>query len=346
MKNKILYILGLFLVLQGFSFAQNDDDFTVYYNKGIDSYEQEKYDESITFFKKAIEVDPAFYDTYYNLARAYEMAGKDEEAIKMYEKTIEMDPEDYENIYQYCELLSKSGYFAKTLLNLKRIPKDSEFRPQADELISKTEAIQKEFQEKEAVAKKAKEEAKAATNSVVIGSVPAPSGLVVDSTGNVYVASFSDNKIIKLNTSEEKTVFADKTNGIDGPIGLDIDSKDNIYVTNYNKGNVIVFNKNGEDKVLLHAKKPYGVHVSEKENKIYVTEQGNNSIIQYDISDILGEPVIEADVVKTGEKKVIQTNINDGTPIGVPSITESEYSRQSPQNSMLAPIMVPSTSAF
>ena len=179
-------------------------------------------------------------------------------------------------------------------------------------------------------------------------SVPAPSGVAIDSNGNMYVASFSNNEIYKIN-KDGKSVYADEKKGVGGPIGLAIDSNNNIYVANYNKGNILLIKPNGETSVLLTAKQPYCIIVDEAKNKIYVTEQQTNSILSHDISDILIKKANENPVPavnKEPEKKVFTYPVKDKNPLGVPSIQEAPYTKGDARSSITAPIMVPSEGLF
>lgn len=329
--------------------AAGEDDATILYNKGIDLYEQDKIEQSIATFKKAISIDPEFYEAYYNLARIQEAAGKTQDAIISYEKLLKISPTDYESAYQFGEFLYKKGYLSKASAYLKTIPDNSEYKTKADVLLNKITKRQEEL------AKESQVKAQQSLKTSIVGSVPAPSGLVIDSDGNMYVASFSESVIYKISKDGmTKTVFADKTKEIDGPIGVAIDSYDNIYVANYTKGNVVKFDKNGNESVLMYAKKPYCISLNESKGKIFITEQQNNSVLSYDISDILKASAaskklnveVQPAVEKTNEARVITVPVKDRNPIGTPSIQESAFTRGNPQSSITAPIMIPSESLF
>ena len=361
MKRNFLLSVFLGLMLLSPVLAASEDDATNFYNKGIDLYEQDRVEDSIINFKRAISIKPDFYEAYYNLARIQEAAGKTQEAMKSYEKLLEIAPDDYESTYQFGEFLYKRGYLSRSLSYLNKIPANSEFKTKANALSSKIKKRQAELAEESKI--KAEQNLKSST----VGNIPAPSGLVIDSKGNMYVASFTESKIIKIaKNANEKVVFADKEKGLDGPIGMAIDSYDNLYVANYNKGSVILLDEKGNSKVLMYTKKPYCIHVDETKNKIYVTEQQNNSVVSYDITEIIKtssaskkpevkpqsqiQPVnqipSDTSVEKEGEKEVIKVIPKDKTPLGVPSIQESTFTRGNPTSSITAPIMIPSNSMF
>ncbi len=350
MKKSFLLsiLLGAAVILP--SYASVEDDATVLYNKGIDLYEQDKIEQSIATFKKAISINPDFYEAYYNLARIQEAAGKSQDAISSYETLLKIKSDDYESAYQFASLLYKKGYLSKAKTYLAQIPADSEYGTKAVLLSNKITKRQEELAEESRI------KARQSLKSSIVGSVQAPSGLVIDSESNMIVASFSLSTIFKISKDgNSKFVFADKTKGVDGPIGIAIDSYDNIYVANYNKGNIICLNKDGEAEILMYAKKPYCINLDEKNGKIYITEQENNSVISYDITDILKTSAAKKKLTKEteseknnipAEQKVITVPVSDGNPIGTPSVTESNFTRSDPQSSIRSPIMVPSGSLF
>lgn len=377
MKKSFLFSLCFGLLLALPSYAAGDDA-TVLYNQGIDLYEQNKVDQSISAFKKAISIKPDFYEAYYNLARVQEAAGRTQEAMNSYEKLLQLSPNDYESTYQFGEFLYKRGYLSRSLSYLSKIPANSEYKTKADTLSAKIKKRQIELAEESKI--KAEQNLKSTT----IGNIPAPSGLVIDSNENMFVASFTESKIIKIvKNAQTKVVFADKTKELDGPIGMAIDSYDNIYVANYNKGSVVVFDTKGTPRVLMYVKKPYCISINEEKGKIYITEQQNNSVVSYDISDVLKasaalkkpaarqitaqsaiqptsqkaeteikQPVKdekeleEIKIEKKPEKKVISLPEKDKNPLGVPSIQEATFTRGDPTTSITAPIMIPSEGMF
>ena len=67
---------------------------------------------------------------------------------------------------------------------------------------------------------------------------------------------------------------------INGPIGLAVDSQDNLYVANYNKNNILKINKSGQIVIFMNRiTNPYYLLI--KGNNMYISEQGNNTVIKY-----------------------------------------------------------------
>lgn len=62
-------------------------------DQAIIYYQLRYFDEAITYFKQAVEMDPKNAAAHYNLALCLEQAGKREDAADAYKKAIELNPE-------------------------------------------------------------------------------------------------------------------------------------------------------------------------------------------------------------------------------------------------------------
>ena len=108
-----------------------------------------------------------------------------------------------------------------------------------------------------------------------------PTGVTTDKDGNVYVATFSDNSIIKITPDNKRMIFF-KSSEIKGPISLASDEVGNIYVSNYSANNVLKITPQGVCSVLVDKlDKPYGLHVDG--NMLFISCQGSNSIYRQKI---------------------------------------------------------------
>lgn len=108
--------------------------------------------------------------------------------------------------------------------------------------------------------------------------IQAPSGVAMDSVGNLYIASFAENVIYKITPEDEKIVFVNAV-VLGGPVGIAVDNFDNLYVANYTKGNVLKITPEGAIGVLLVVKNPYCLNVSN--NVLFISEQGTNTVIKH-----------------------------------------------------------------
>src|SRR3990167_2697626 len=66
------------------------------YNLGLKSYEQGDLKSAISFFKRAIDLDPEFVDAYYNLGAIFKKQKDFSLAINALQKAYNINPKDYE----------------------------------------------------------------------------------------------------------------------------------------------------------------------------------------------------------------------------------------------------------
>mgnify|MGYP002910390470 CR=1 FL=1 len=77
-----------------------------------------------------------------------------------------------------------------------------------------------------------------------------------------------------------QTQLYTKSGMLGGPIGLAFDSMDNLYVANYAKNNILKINKAGQIFTFMTGvTNPYYLII--KGNNLYITEQGNNTVLRY-----------------------------------------------------------------
>ena len=107
------------------------------------------------------------------------------------------------------------------------------------------------------------------------GQFLTPNGIVVDSSGNVYVTDTGNSRIQKFDSNGNfitKWNFKDPTNGqFVSPEGLAVDSSGHVYVTNYNSNMVIKFDSNGNFITKWRANNPEDIAVDSIGN-VYVTD--------------------------------------------------------------------------
>jgi tetratricopeptide (TPR) repeat protein len=81
----------LFVLLMNIAGATQDSD--AWFNKGNALANLNKYDEAITVFDKAIEINPQDSITWYSKGVALSYLNRLDEAIKAYDKSIEINPQ-------------------------------------------------------------------------------------------------------------------------------------------------------------------------------------------------------------------------------------------------------------
>ena len=242
------------------------------YNQGIDFYKLGMYERAIESFRSAIRTYPDYIDAYYNLATILEYLKQYAEALSIYKQVYLRNPNDYEVIYKLALMSSKLEDYTKAAEYLSLIPESSNYYQRGQELaesikVSTTLPPQK-----------MNPPSKIATNSGIYENILSPTGVTTDTQGNVYVATFSDNTILKITPDGKRQVFV-KSSQISGPISLASDAAGNIYVSNYNTNNVLKITPQGVLSVFVSkVDKPYGLHVDG--NMLFITCQGSNSVIR------------------------------------------------------------------
>ncbi len=275
MKKKLLIVLLGILLLSSTAFAKTEEavipmDAKLEYNNALDMYKLGKYEEAIACFRTAIRLYPDFIDAYYNLGSILDYLNQGDEAIYVLKQIISRKQDDYEAAYKIAQISIKLGDKRTASEYLALIPATSEFYIQGKELIMKHNLTP--------TSPAGKTKSKIPQNSSMYLNISSPTGISTDSDGNVYIASFSDNAIIKVTPDNKRMIFF-KNSILKGPIAIANDSLGNMYIANYNANNVLKISKNGHAEVFIqNAPKPYAVHVGG--NMLFVSCQGSNAVIR------------------------------------------------------------------
>lgn len=243
------------------------------YNQGIDFYKLGMYERAIESFRSAVRTYPDYVDAYYNLGTVLEYLKQYAEAINVYKQVYVRNPNDYEVIYKLASLNAKLEDYAKAKEYITLIPTSSNYYQRGQEL-AESIRISMETPPQKPV----NPPSKIAQYSGVYENIPSPTGITTDSYGNLYIAAFSDNSIIKITPDNKKQIFI-KSELIQGPISLVSDSTGNIYVSNYSSNNVLKITPQGTASVFVtKVDKPYGLHI--EGNMLFITCQGSNSVLR------------------------------------------------------------------
>ncbi len=88
-----LLIMTVLLLVAGCSTTQTDlNDADAYLNRGIVYQRKGQYDQAISDYNKALEINPRFAKAYNNRGLAYKKKGKYDQAISDYNKALEINP--------------------------------------------------------------------------------------------------------------------------------------------------------------------------------------------------------------------------------------------------------------
>ncbi|MBR6127800.1 tetratricopeptide repeat protein [bacterium] len=274
MFKRIAAILVLSMTMSVYA-AEIPVDAKLDYNQGIDFYKLGMYERAIECFRSATRTYPDYVDAYYNLGTVLEYLKQYAEAISAYKQVYVRNPNDYEVVYKLAFLSSKLEDYDKAAEYIKLIPQTSSYYYKAQEV---AESIKITTVTPPAPVNVP---SKIAHYPGVYENILSPTGVTTDAFGNVYVATFSDNTIIKITPDGKRQVFL-KSELINGPISLAADSVGNIYVSNYNTNNVLKITPLGQASVLVSkVDKPYGLHV--EGNMLFITCQGSNSVLRQKI---------------------------------------------------------------
>jgi Flp pilus assembly protein TadD len=65
-----------------------------YFEQAVNAFGEERLEESIALYRKALEVDPRYTDALHGLGMALSNAGRLDEAVAAAKQLIEIDPDD------------------------------------------------------------------------------------------------------------------------------------------------------------------------------------------------------------------------------------------------------------
>lgn len=249
------------------------------YRVGVDLVKSRAYDSAIQSFEKALEYNPKMTDAYYNIAAIYISQKKVDEAYDVYMKILAINPRDYDVILQAAKISYNRKNYSLALKYIKYIPSDYEYYYVVEQLEKDAKEM---FDVQRGKIERSKMTVADRDKTVLMDNFNAPAGMVVDSEGNMFVACYSDNAIVKVDENKKRTNFV-KDYLLDGPIGLAIDAYDNIYVANYDGNNVLKISKNGNVSVFMEkVSHPYFLYI--KDDVLYISEQGNDVVLKYDLT--------------------------------------------------------------
>lgn len=274
--KRLLVLFGLIFCLGANAAYSYSTESAMYYNEGLDFYQNGEYSKALESFKSAVAKEPGFVDAYYNMGAIYEYLKSYQSAIACFSKINQLEPKDTETILKLSELYSKVGNYEKALFFINKISPDDQFYSKAQDLKEQyTLAFQKaKAKQTLSTVNKANE-----LNKSVVNKFSGPTGVAINSQGVLFVASYTDNSIYRVMPNGQSYLFS-KSPLLGGPIGLAFDSTDNLYVANYDKNNILKINKSGQVFVFMEKiTNPYYLLI--KGNNLYITEQGNNTVIKY-----------------------------------------------------------------
>ena len=108
MKKRFKFILFVYLIINIFNFSFANENF---FNKGLELYNEKKYEEARFMFERSIVFDPKDFNSYLFLAKIYNHEENKQKEEKNLEATLLIEPSNEEAILMTMKIaLEKSNY--------------------------------------------------------------------------------------------------------------------------------------------------------------------------------------------------------------------------------------------
>ncbi|HYG36094.1 MAG TPA: tetratricopeptide repeat protein, partial [Clostridia bacterium] len=96
---------------------------------GVQAHQARRWAEAIQYYRRATQLDPAFYEAYYNMALAGFESGNVHAALESYEGALAIRPESLDARYNFGLALKQANYLVDALNEFEKIlatyPNDS-----------------------------------------------------------------------------------------------------------------------------------------------------------------------------------------------------------------------------
>jgi tetratricopeptide (TPR) repeat protein len=97
-----------------------DNDIETLFDKGLDHFNADEYDEAIKTFNDVLTKDPDHPDAQYYIALSWSNKGKSGKAISEFTKAIEKDPNDTDALIGRGEVWQSKGKLNRALADFKK----------------------------------------------------------------------------------------------------------------------------------------------------------------------------------------------------------------------------------
>jgi len=91
------------------------------FSQGFEAQAENRLPDAIQAYRRATQLDPAFFDAYYNLALVAKQAGKLSEAMTAYETALSLRPTALDARYHFALALKQSNYFIDAANELEKL---------------------------------------------------------------------------------------------------------------------------------------------------------------------------------------------------------------------------------
>lgn len=260
------------------------------YNLGLKSYENGDLQSAITYFKKAVDLDPSFVDAYYNLGAIYKAQKNYYDAIQIFQKAITINPKDYEVIFELASCYFEEKNYPKARQYFSFIPLDfykSNEAKQKLDLINTYVTIENTPEnEKQAQIKSPNVQAQLLVDKLTkiqeTSKEEKKEPLQIQDVPPQVQSQILINTLKKPSQKASNEDYRITLSNFKGPTGITKDSKNNIYVANFAKDSIERINQSGTREIFVERngiKGPIGLTIDENDN-LYIANYSDGSILK------------------------------------------------------------------
>jgi tetratricopeptide (TPR) repeat protein len=91
------------------------------FSQGLQAQTQHRLSDAQSAYRKAVQLDPAFFKAHYNLALACTDLAEPDSALREYEVALAIQPDSLDARYNFALLLKQRGYIADAVAELKKV---------------------------------------------------------------------------------------------------------------------------------------------------------------------------------------------------------------------------------
>ena len=265
------------------------------FNMGMRAFEKGQYEAAVQAFEQAVSIDPAYGDAWYNLGSVNFRIKKYEPARFAFQKAVWRNPKDPESRYNLAWSLENLGKTKEAYDAYQQVPAGSAVYGQAQQKMAQlARLLQAGNNTAISNSNTGLRPAPASPNVtkpstwfggigkrqlVVSGDLGGPTGIATGAAGELYVANYSKNSIVKILPNGKQQVLA-QGGLLAGPIGLARDPRNgHLYVANYLKNNLVRITPDGKMTLLATGVgKPYMLYFDVASHTLFVSEQETNTV--------------------------------------------------------------------
>jgi Tetratricopeptide repeat len=265
------------------------------FNVGMRAFERGQYEAAAGAFEQAVSIDPAYGDAWYNLGSVNFRIKKYEPARFAFQKAVWRNPKDPESRYNLAWSLENLGKTKEAYEAYQQVPAGSAVYGQAQQKMAQLAKLLQAGNGNTVsnnttglrpsptlpnLTKPSTWFGGIGKRQVMLSTgLGGPTGIAAGTAGELYVANYSKNSVIKVMPNGKQQVVA-QGGLLAGPIGLARDPRNgHLYVANYLKNNLVRITPDGRMSILATGfGKPYMVYFDLTSHTLFVSEQETNTV--------------------------------------------------------------------